>query len=192
MVKQSDPKLSTWLYRGLALGISGLMIVSFSMPWWTCVIQSSHWIHIYGWGLRHNLVQLAGSIVHDITPSYQIALAWVYLAACVGLIALSAFKLNQKKNYLPTIMLLIVGLSYIAYTAIAGFMVIARRVRAFNINLQGQTILEFDSWMVVAHTKYDIGFYLAFAAGFMCLVLALLRWLLFRRSRVIGTEEGTT
>jgi len=164
---------------------------SFSIPWWTCVISSSHWIHIYGWGLRHNLVQLAASVAQDITPSYQIVLAWVYLAVCIGLIALSAFKLNKHKSWLPTIMLVVVGLSYIAYAAIAGFVVIARRIKVFNINLRGQTILDFNSWMTVVHAKFDTGFYLAFAAGFLCLVLALARWLLLRRPGATGAGEGT-
>jgi hypothetical protein len=176
MGKQERSSLWEKLYYGLCLIVSILMIVSFSLPWWSCTIQATKWVKIYGWGLTHNLVDLASSIAQDITPVYQIILAWVYLAVCVGIIALSAWKLNKKNNYLSILMLVIAGASYIAYAAIAGFMVIANRVEIFGINLTGQTLIKVNSWMTVINSKFDIGFYLAFAAGFLCMLLAVFRF----------------
>jgi hypothetical protein len=183
MIKQCSGSLRVRLYRGLALIAVALMAVSFSLPWWTCVIQSNRWIKIYGWGLQHNLVDLAASVSQDITPAYQKVLAWLYLAACAAVIIFSAFRLKRKKSYLPTIVLGIAGLSYIAYAAIAGFVVIADRVKVFGVNLTGQTLIKTNSWMTVIHSKFDTGFYLAFAAGILCVLLAGIRFIIVKKAQ---------
>jgi hypothetical protein len=178
------------LYCGLSLIVSALMIVSFSLPWWSCIIQATKWVKIYGWGLTHNLVDLAPSVSQDITPVYQTILAWIYLALCVGIIAFSAFRLNKKNTLLPVIMLVLTGISYIAYTAIAGFMVIADRVEVFGINLTGQTLIKTNSWMTVVHSKFDTGFYLAFAAGTSCILLAVIRFFLAGKIRTEAEAQA--
>jgi hypothetical protein len=160
-----------WLYGGLALAVSGLMTASFAMPWWSCVINSGTHVNIYGWGLRHNLVELESYVINDITPTYQTILAWVYLALSVGLILLS-LRLGGKKGIL---LMAFIGLGYIAYAAVAGYAVIAPRVAEFGINLQGQTIKTVSGWVVVLHSRFEIGYYLAYVSGFLCLVLGLTR-----------------
>ena len=109
------------------------MIASFVMPWWKCTVNSGNHILIYGWGLRHNLVELASSLADDVTPFYQTALAWVYLALSV-LIVLLSLQLKGKRSVLLTAF---IGLGYITYAAVAGFAVIAPRVAEFDIDLQG-------------------------------------------------------
>jgi hypothetical protein len=190
MMKDGKTNLQYWLYTALSFITVGLMIVSFSLPWWTCVIQSNKWIKIYGWGLSHNLVDLAASVSQDITPIYQLVLAWIYLSACVAVIIFSIWRLKNKKGYLPPVILGVAGLSYIAYAAIAGFVVIADRVKVFGVNLTGQTLIKTNSWMTVINSKFDTGFYLAFAAGLLCIMLAVISLFVVKKARSKAQIQG--
>ena len=132
-----------WLFRGLVAVAAGLMMLAFTMPWWTANfseevnVPGTGNIWIYGWGLRHNLSQLAVYIAEDITPFYQTVLAWIYIAVSVGLIFFSTWL----KGRLGKLLLGDIGLIYISYAAIAAFVVIANRTAGFGISLQGLSIM---------------------------------------------------
>ena len=94
-----------WLFRGLVAIAAGLMIASFIMPWWIADITHKIMgpiatIKVYSYGLSHNLVELADYIAADETPFYQTVLAWVYLAASVGLILFSTWLKGRKGSWL--------------------------------------------------------------------------------------------
>ena len=97
-------------------------------------------------------------------------LAWVYLAASAGLILFSTWLKGRKGQFL----LGGIGAIYIAYAAIAVFIVIANRIADFGVPLQGQAVY-FDQVFVLIDTRLLFGYNLTYAAGGMCIVLALLR-----------------
>lgn len=170
-----------WLFRILVVVAAGLMVISFAMPWWTASIDHVSRgrvgeIEIYAHGLRHTLVQYASWMANDETPFYQTVIAWVYLAASVGLMFYSTW-LKGKKGQL---LLGGVGLIYIAYAVIAIFVVIGNRTPDFGVSLEGWSQLkvvteEFEEEWVDVRSSLPLGSFLAYAAGGMCIALALLR-----------------
>jgi hypothetical protein len=60
--------LRVWLYRVLVAAACTLTFISFKMSWWYAFLGSGRTIHIYGWGLRHNLLQLAPYIAEMSPP----------------------------------------------------------------------------------------------------------------------------
>lgn len=173
--------LRVWLLRGLVCVAASLMIASFIMPWWTATISTPRVnlppdaIRIYGHGLEHSLVEMRRYVAADETPFYQTVLAWIYLAASVGLALSSTWLKGRKSSWL----LGGIGLIYIAYAAIAGFVVIAGRLADLGLPLQGWGILQAAS----IRGTLQFGYYLAYAAGGMCIVLALLR------NKIIGKPK---
>jgi hypothetical protein len=164
----------TWIFRILVAAAVVLMLVSFSMPWWTTdgtASSGSFFIRIYGHGLQHNMDQLQEYIAADETPAYQTALAWVYVGVSSAIALLAAWLKGKKSMFL----LGVVGLGYIAYALAAVFMVVKNRLADSGIALQGVTDtglykqlgMSFDSGITT-------GFYLALAAGAAFIVLALL------------------
>jgi hypothetical protein len=66
-----------------------------------------------------------------------------------------------------------IGLSYIAYAAIAAVWIYIR-TGYYGISLQGLTIIDEKEWVFI-YASFQIGYYLAYTAGFTCIVLALFR-----------------
>ena len=185
-----------WLFRSLVAVAAGLMLVSFIMPWWTAnldvMAEIKDPIRIYGHGLQHNLVELRQYIETDETPFYQTVLAWVFIAASVGLILFSIWLKGKKGRWLMGG----IGLIYIAYVAIAVFVVISGRLGELGIQLQGPTFVPGYlhpeamtggvPYGANMHTTLRFGYYLAYIAGGMCIVLALLRNIITGRPK-LGT-----
>jgi hypothetical protein len=75
------------------------MMVSFAMPWWSVHISEVPFkdaVTIYGYGFRHNLVELRTYVVGDETPLYQTVLAWVYVALSAVLMLFSTWLKGAK------------------------------------------------------------------------------------------------
>lgn len=158
---------------GLTIIAAALMIISFSLPWWTAQVSpvrgGSASIQIYGYGLRHNMVELRSYIKADETPLYQTLLAWAYLATNVGLILGNLrIKYSKSKWLLGSI-----GFIYIVYATVAIFLVIAHRTSELGISLQGMSRYGTGLALAFIRTSLQSGYYLTYVAGGMCLVIAL-------------------
>lgn len=175
-----------WLFGTLVVVAASLMVVSFIMPWWTASIYGEDGttiidgIRIYGHGLQHSLAQLRNFIIKDETPFYETVLAWAYLGVSAGLVLLSIGLKGKKGRWL----LGGTGLIYVAYAAIAAFVVIAERLREVGLAQSGVALpLQGHGFFIASgegggadiYTTLRFGYYLAYAAGLMCLVLALFR-----------------
>lgn len=170
-----------WLFRGLVAIAAGVMVISFTMPWWTAnlaevPIEDS--IRVYGYGFFHELagvylypdIPLEGYLNPYETPFYQTVLAWVYLAASVGLILFSTWLKGRKGGWL----LGGIGLVYIAYATIAAIQV-AIGSGNLDISLQGVSFIPPREQYVEVYASLRLGYYLAYAAGGLCIALALFR-----------------
>jgi len=177
-----------WLFSALVAVAVGLMVASFIMPWWTADIDPEDGspiidaIRVYGHGLQHSLpIAYRMYIIEDETPFYQTVLAWVYLGVSAGLVLLSIWLKGRKGGWL----LGGIGLIYIAYAAIAAFVVIAGRLREVDISLQGQSFffVPSEEGGAFIDSTLRFGYYLAYASGLTCLVLALFR------NKIIGKPK---
>ncbi len=165
-----------WLYRSLVSMTAGLMVISFIRPWWIADISAQlgyvGTIKIYAYGFSHNLDNLPEYLAGDITPFYQTVLAWVYLAASVGLILYSTWLRGRKGRWL----LGGVGLIFIAYATIAVIWIATRTGDlGIGIPLQGYGLIMEGGRRVDIDTSLQFGYYLTYGAGLMCIALALLR-----------------
>jgi hypothetical protein len=162
--------IGIWLLRSVIFVAVGLVIYSFSRPWWICSFMDGHFIKIYGWGLTHNLESLAGYLRADITPFWQVALAWTY----VGVSCLLALLSTWIKRFVGALLLGFIGIGFIAYPIIAIYKVIVPRISNFGISLQGfstvQRLVNVNSYLTHWH-------YLAIAGGIVLVVLAVIRGL---------------
>lgn len=165
-----------WIFRALVLIACVLMLVSFIQPWWIGNLgKTGNVIHIYGWGLRHNLSALASYISKDVTPTWQVALAWVYVVASIILALYSTWI----KRWWGQLLLGFVGLGLIAYAAVAINVVVKNRLATFYIPLEGYVSVGQD---IVIYANIQSGYYLAYIAGGIMVTLALLRSLIMGKS----------
>lgn len=188
-------RIRPWLYRGLVAVAASLVVLSAINPWWIGDVWNDYigyigTIEIYQYGLSYYGFFAEGEditfhLAADETPFYQNMLAWIYIAISVGLILFSTRLKGRKGSWL----LGGIGLIYIAYAAVAAFIVIAGRLGDYNVSLQGwspiipEIPVEDEAEML---SSLQFGYYLAYAAGFMCIALALLR------SIIIGKSEFDT
>ena len=170
-----------WLYRLLVAGAGGLMIASFVMPWWTGRFEAGQAINIYGWGLRHNAIQLESYIRGDVTPIWQTVIAWVYVGLSV-ILALLSTRLGKWKG---SALLGIIGGGLIAYGFVAVHMVITNRLADFGIALEGFSVV---GQGVSIYADVQLSHALAYIAGWIWLGLAVVSCF-FERQVLLAFEE---
>jgi hypothetical protein len=165
-----------WLFRILVVIAAIVALVSFIMPWWIGHFDTTHAIYIYGWGLRCNVLSLAPYVTGDVTPLWKVVLAWVYMGVSVGL---AVYSTKLKKRW-GSLMLGFIGSGLIAYAAVAINMVVKNRLAVFRIPLVG-SVSVYN--MVTIHAELCAGYYLAYIAGGILVVLAILRGLIMENQQ---------
>jgi len=171
-----------WIYRGLVLLAVGAMVASFCLPWWALSdIRTPEGVrldgfNIYGYGFPQGQASLQWESYwkEDITPTYQIILAWAYVFISAGLLLYSTRLKGIKSNLLAGG----IGLIYTAYAWVAVFFVIANRLATRGhspIPLQGEGVAPGEWADVTFVTSIQPGFYFAFATGGFIVLLAILR-----------------
>jgi len=168
-----------WLFRIFILGTVALMVVSFVQPWWVGKVNALESINIYGWGLRHNLSSLAGYVASDVTPVWQVALAWTYFGLSVVLALFGALI----KQMWGSLMIGVVGMGYIAYAATAINVVVKNRLAGFYIPLEGSTVLGEGYYL---NSALQMGYYFAYVAGGLMVLLAIIKGLMNKRKILLG------
>jgi hypothetical protein len=170
-----------WLYRVLVLAAGVLMVISALLPWWQTQIWhyevGTPWnltIHMYGIPRSEAPSELAS--FGDLTPAYQMVLAWLYVAASFGL-ALWSTWLKGKKGQL---LMAVVGVMFAAYAATTAYVVIANRVADFGGTLTGPSLISVPQQdnsdvKLNLNGKLQMGWYLAYVAAGVMVLLALLR-----------------
>jgi hypothetical protein len=186
-----------WLFRALVAIAAVVMVISAAMPWWICEIESDggdFTIEVFQYGIpayrRIYAVteRLRPYMASDITPYYQTVLAWVYLAVSVVLALLSTWLKDRKGKWL----LGGIGLVYIGYAAIAIIWIYFRTKSGYNIKLQGHSWWDVDGEVFVnAFTRVGTGHYLAYVAGALFVVLALLRDIIIGRPKLEASLEAS-
>jgi hypothetical protein len=173
-----------WVYRVLVLIVAAIMVASFVRPWWTCHLHTigleqsvGKDLEVFAWGFRPDVNILHEHVVTDITPLWQVRLAWGYLAFSVVLALASTWLKGSKARWL----LALVGLVYIVY-AVAGILWIRQRTgERFGIKFQGYTYIP-EAAGIDVDARVLLGYYLAPVSGALFVALALLRNLIVGKS----------
>jgi hypothetical protein len=194
----------TWTYRALAAAAAITMFLSFKQPWWTASITSAdaniplplEAIKVYGWGLRHALVTLETYIKADETPAYQTTLAWVYLGVSAAIVIAMAWF----KGWWSKALMALVGFIYIGYAWTAIYKVVATRLTTYSADVGGfmspiKTVG--DNYLSGGYVKVTgvltSAYTLAYIAGGLCIILAILGLFIKVKSRTVTrtTAPGT-
>jgi MFS family permease len=187
-----------WLFRVLVAIAAVVMVISAARPWWTLDIRTDvgdYIVKVYQYGIPSwdpiyaVTSQLREYMTKDVTPFYQTVLAWIYLAASVVLALLSTWLKDRKGKWL----LGGIGLVYIAYAAIAiTWIYIRTGSLQYDIPLQGHTHwYEQGEVTVNAWTSIGRAHYLAYVAGAMFVILALLRDIITGKPKLEASLEAS-
>jgi hypothetical protein len=171
--------LRIWIFRALVLAACAIMLVSFIMPWWTSTVDPHTEVNIYGWGVRHNLVELASYIAKDVTPTWQVALAWSYVGISIGLALYSTWI----KKWWGQFLLGLIGLGVASYAFVAMNVVIKNRLVFYNMPLEGPGIIASDLAAFTVYNHINNAFYMAYVAGGLMILLALLHNIIAGKQR---------
>ena len=169
-------KLRIWVYRILVVGVSGLIIRSFLLPWWTLNVavdpdsgalpQIPDVVRIYAYGLRSDLTQMEDVVKPFITPHYQTVAAFIFLGVSIALILLSIWLKGRKGRLL----LGFFGSVFIGY-GLAFFLMLKKGLAGPEYPMQGRFYIKFSLITTTLKPAY-FGIYIAGAA---LILLALLR-----------------
>jgi hypothetical protein len=180
----------SWLFFALAAVAVGLLITSSILPWWTCDINAPYGemgvkpkVEIYQYGLKHNLDQMRDFVIEDETPFLHNVLAWVYIAVSGLMIMLGALIQGRNGRWL----LGIAGVGYIVYALVAIYVIVSNRIADFGIELTGWSSSEHHGTVDITVSYYSElgqGYYLAFAAAGLCVLLAVLQPLIAGKARL--------
>jgi hypothetical protein len=163
----SSNSLRKWLVRFFVLVAACLAVYSFTRAWWIADFGRGEYIKIFGWGLKHNLLTLENYVAKDVTPQWQIYLAWVYIAISCGL----AFLSTYFKKMVQILVFSIVGIGFIIYPTVAIYTVITERIAVFGIALEGRSWISGNIYINSCLTHWH---YLMYIGGVLLVILAII------------------
>ena len=168
-----------WIFFALCLVAAALFVVSSIGAWWQAVVYHPEYgyvgtLKIYQYGILPRPFY-EPQFATDITPTYQVILGHLYIAASVVLILLSAWLKGRKGQWL----LAGVGFVYIIYAVVTVWRIYAH-THAHGEVLQG--LSHIDSLDLTAPLEIDTkllpSYYLACAAGLWSMILTPLRYII--------------
>jgi hypothetical protein len=193
----ANSRLSPVAFVRLFLVLAGviLMLISFAMAWWSVEVSFldigfGGTVKIFGYGLRHTM---EGSyyLADDVTPLYQSILAWGYIGAAVC-VALAG---NFLKSRVGAFLTGAVGVAHISYVAVTMFVVITNRVNELGFAVLGPSVVVYPAGRdttVSYLAGLEPGYYLAYVAGGILVVSALLHYITAKKSPsfISGTDSS--
>jgi hypothetical protein len=188
--------MGVWVFRFLLVAGAAFMLYSWFSPWWSAnfpVMHQDNAMVLHPWGVDV-VAQISGNVDDSAFsmpfPQLFAGFMWTYLGVCMLALGASLFvnrrmSIGPIKLSLAMVMILLVGLSYMAAVGLA-FGIGELKAGASEAHFIGNSsVLEPGSG---AHVKMVsgllIGYWLALSAGGVLTVLALLRGLLVRRPKV--------
>jgi len=189
---RGDAKI--WFFRVLIVAGAGFMVYSWYAPWWSAdlsAIPGSNHLVLRPWGIEavHRVRQYSENSLYDMPPFFA-PLVWTYLAVCMLALATSLFvkkqfSIGRIKLQLASVLIALVGLSYLVTTAIA-YAVGEMRADGAGTKFIGRSIVTNPNYSgdITMISQLEIGYWLAIGAGVVLIVLALLR------GQFVGKPKG--
>lgn len=177
-------KYRVWIFRILTIIATGLMLVSWILPWWKChIMEVNSWMIIRPWALQTTLgEQFSSYIAGSAMPAFFAPAMWTYLSICVLLLLTSMFVKNKQVSLwkvrinLPQMMIGFVGLSY---TVVVILMIVVAAIRTgdfYGTHLIGYTHVEIEYPIETGvNAALSPGYFLACSTAAYCWALAFLR-----------------
>jgi hypothetical protein len=177
-----------WLFRGLILIAAAFMVISFILPWWSSYIEELNVIvaKIFPYGLWLNMDEIGGYTYY--MPGYQMPgwftpAMWFYLGMCIVALIFSMFakekpiRLGKFNTTLPQFLVGFIGLSYIVVDIVFVIVAAIRTGDFFGgMPLLGEYNIVLQYPLAgVAHSQFEMGFYLSIGVGLLLVILSLLR-----------------
>ena len=174
-----------WIFRGLVVGGAAFMVYSWLEPWWSAkfsAIPGRNHMVLHPWGIEAvgRVRQFSDNSLYDM-PGFFAPFVWSYLAVCMLALAASLFvtwqiSLGRIKLQLASVLIGLVGLSYLATAGIA-YAVGEVRADAAKTNFIGRSTVTNPNYSgdILMTSQLEIGYWLAICAGLVLVVLALIR-----------------
>lgn len=175
------------ILAALLVAAAILVYLSSIIPWWVMTVTEvttgrSSWLHIYAWGLIHNMSELRQFVARHETPPYLMLAAKLYLASLVAL-ALASAALLFAKPRLAWAPALAAGATYLLYTlAFLPVLHEGTSTAPRPIPMQGEEWEFVEMYSVHIITYFEQGYYLSLASSLLLLALGLIAWKLYRKS----------
>jgi len=188
--------IGVWIFRILLIAGAAFMLYSWFQPWWSAdvaVIKGENDLVLHPWGVdvvsqvRANIDESAFEMPF---PAVFAGFMWVYLVVCMLALAASLFvtrrvSFGRINLSLATILILLVGLSYMLAVGLA-YGIGELKASAAGANFIGKSnVLEPGSGAKLKMTSdLLIGYWLALGAGGVLTFLGLVRFLFVRLPKV--------
>lgn len=197
-------KSRAWIFPGLVIAATGLLIYSWFMPLWGLDIAmlGPDRVIVRSWGEELFIGAYADMFPIPRMPAFFPVLMWLYLAVCVVLLLSSLvlperpFHLGVFRLSLPQAVIGGVGLMHMVFAAVAAI-VISFNLGQFEVDgvttpLQGTVTLNFGNpYVSEATSSLRLGYWLAWAAAIFLVALAVLRpWIAGNGKRQAAEEMG--
>ena len=164
---------------GLALTAAALVILSTIYPWWVMNVRElttnrMSYIHIYAYGLVHNMTELRQWVLRHETPPHLMLAARAYLYSSAALAAASALLIFKRRR-VASVLLAAVGAVYLAYTlAFLPVLHEGTSTAPREIPMQGELWIYEVFYSLHVVTYFDVGYYLSLASSLLLVLTGLL------------------
>ena len=188
--------VGVWIFRVLLVAGAAFMIYSWFQPWWSgdfAVIPGANDMVLHPWGVEavsQVRTNVDVSLFSMPFPEVFAGFMWVYLGVCTLALAVSLFvtrrfRLGPINLSLAMVMILLVGLSYMAAVGIA-YEIGWLKAGLSGANFIGKSnVVEPASGAKIKMTSdLLIGYWMALGAGGVLTLLGLVRFLFVRKPKV--------
>jgi hypothetical protein len=183
-----------WIFRALVVACALLILVSWSMPWWTADIAeiSPQAVQIRPWGLENNVGAEYGPLIKKAAmPDWFAPFMWSFLAIMLICLALSLVVKDNlvslgKLNFivpkwlrplgLPSWLIGGVGVAYCVCVAVMFIYASQQTPNYWHTPFLGTTHISLgDSYNSDVTTSLQPGYFLAWVVGLVLIVTGLNR-----------------
>ncbi len=168
------------LLSGLAFAAAALVILSTIYPWWVMnvreiVTNRMSYIHIYAYGLVHNMTELRQWVLRHETPPHLMLAAKAYLYGSAALAAAAAVLILKSKAKPASKLLVGLGALYLLYTlAFLPVLHEGTSTAPEKIPMQGELWIFLYEYSLHVVTYFDTGYYLSIISSLLLLAAGLL------------------
>ena len=194
--------IGLWIFRVLLVAGAAFMLYSWFQPWWSgnfAIIPGDNDMVLHPWGVDA-AAQVRGNVDDSSFqmpfPGLFAGFMWIYLCACLLALAASLFvtrrfRLGPINFPLAAILILLVGLSYMAAVGLAVGIGTLKAGWAGANFIGKSNVLEPGSGVSVKMVSgLLIGYWLSLGAGGVLTFLALIRFLFVRTPKLVSQPKA--
>jgi hypothetical protein len=157
-----------------------MVLLSSTLPWWVMSVREivtnrKSFIHIYAYGLTHNMTELRQYVLRHETPPILMLAAKIYLYSLAILTVISAILILKSKGKIASRVLIAIGAIYLLYTlAFLPVLHEGTSTAPEKIPMQGELWIYQYEYSLHVVTYFDAGYYLSLASSILLLITGLL------------------